>query len=1623
MTVTDTGADRPITSAGGWEEKRHPRDTKGRFRTLDVIMNDLRMAESMGSRETQAHIGRANLAITRGDRNQARTELKAASDSTGNAEIKSLAAEATDRLKSVKVSKGVGEAKPGYGAVVHQVSHPDHGPIGSIEKSITQSHRADPHTGISLGTNNTTRYRAIPPGVNAHSPHDRVAGGVRDFSTRKQAEHHLAEHADQKALARDANTTPHPIRDLTPMDREQNGPYGSKGQWVAPAPGSRVRTSDGRTGTASGPIGGAGPNDTVPVEWDAGSAPSAPSAPAAPETPGAPATPTDPRITNVPSEPNRQGIKASDLQQGDQILHPVTGRPITVVSADTSNRNAGARSNTAITATDAQGTRRLIDSNPDRVHPLVTPGDAEEPAGPGISTQDRIDSATRRPPLPIPAPGGPSDVGQQTPLPASDNPAEIDSLAADGTQNALDFGFDASTPEGEAANSVYEKITGTNGSAQDKINAGVAEAQRLHGVDPSHDQGSLAVLQSVMHMNGQSAEDAIGMPSPGHGGGASEPGGAGPGGTSPIDFIKQESALPRGDVAGRAALWRQAADAHRAQGDQRGAREAEAMAKHIESSRTPTGNETADATSMYNNSDPGTPERVQAAQTLARIQRANGDETAAQHWDGLAKAEGQHGGAPAPSEPDLGMDSPPSGGSMGDNLEPNGPVNDVQRWRTAAEHTLDELRGYQDLNAEEGTPDPALDYRINMLEQAHQTGDVNKMREVVSDTPAVLTNHGYSDDSTDDWGNWRQSVMDALNGPAPDGGTPAAPSDPNAPASGAGPSVQRSDRAQALIDSVKVGRNPDQPTVHLQGIGKHPAKPVSEFQPGDKVVHNYGEANTVVSNTDLGNGKHRIVLQGKDDQQYTNTRNSGTLLAHRPGTPPAEPPGAGPAEPVTEIPDAAPASDPSRETWGDTPWSRIPADYRSTGPNGERRVLARTPEGGTTSVPWHGARQPDNAPEIGSPPVGSTGAEPQEVQDARDTIARYDTARNMGRTPGRPERNAYQNAVRTVSDYERSTGATSSERFGKNPADAIDSGHSHPTTPGGAGGTHRGGHVRHRHEGGALAHEHAQSGYGMSKGDPIASGTVGPADDRQALRDRVDAVRSPGGRSAKMQRAFQAASEGDRQWLTDHGVHAGPDDKIHVSDQHNTISVQRPNGKFIHHQINGNGQGRQTQWAVNPPDLRLAHDPGLSGVPSDVGGQAEVQALRDRVTQANGGRSAKMERAFTAAKQGDHAWLASHGFDAAVHRGEIHADDTNNRLAFKRGNEHVVYNVNGNGQADKGRYGGRVSTAGPGQTNAELPSTFKQVHGGGGAPRLTDDPGKITKLTGPNSVHSPGGGSARAPAGETRTGAEANRVGGETTPTPSLADTDRLNREAEWSTYKGLQPGDRIKYKNQLMSESGARSANGGEWMEVTGRGTRPVPAGTVGFGGTQNTIELRNAAGEPKTILANQGARKVLVYRGGTNADANKVGSETTPVHPMLQALTDPGPNGQNEWPIRVDGWDAGGKALDDANIKTKGGMNNITDMPDGTKRLSLGYSVGYNGDAGTSLSWKLGQSDNGTPAAQFMPGASGPDPENVTSQYEDDAKRATAIARKAVEAHLRKQGFDIVGEGGTVRAIDPKA
>lgn len=67
-------------------------------------------------------------------------------------------------------------------------------------------------------------------------------------------------------------------------------------------------------------------------------------------------------------------------------------------------------------------------------------------------------------------------------------------------------------------------------------------------------------------------------------------------------------------------------------------------------------------------------------------------------------------------------------------------------------------------------------------------------------------------------------------------------------------------------------------TVHLIAIGTCPAKPLSEFIPGDIVVYNYGQTATIVSNEQVSPKRFEFTVVNSKGDHYTQHRAGTTLI-------------------------------------------------------------------------------------------------------------------------------------------------------------------------------------------------------------------------------------------------------------------------------------------------------------------------------------------------------------------------------------------------------------------------------------------------------------------------------------------------------------------------------------------------------------------------------------------------------------------------------------------------------------------------------------------------------------------------------------------------------------------------
>jgi hypothetical protein len=69
-------------------------------------------------------------------------------------------------------------------------------------------------------------------------------------------------------------------------------------------------------------------------------------------------------------------------------------------------------------------------------------------------------------------------------------------------------------------------------------------------------------------------------------------------------------------------------------------------------------------------------------------------------------------------------------------------------------------------------------------------------------------------------------------------------------------------------------------TVHLIGIGRIPAVPLSQVQPGDRITWNYGQTYTVVSNRQVTRTLWELTERVGDGREWTR-RKQGTKLVAR----------------------------------------------------------------------------------------------------------------------------------------------------------------------------------------------------------------------------------------------------------------------------------------------------------------------------------------------------------------------------------------------------------------------------------------------------------------------------------------------------------------------------------------------------------------------------------------------------------------------------------------------------------------------------------------------------------------------------------------------------------------------
>lgn len=89
---------------------------------------------------------------------------------------------------------------------------------------------------------------------------------------------------------------------------------------------------------------------------------------------------------------------------------------------------------------------------------------------------------------------------------------------------------------------------------------------------------------------------------------------------------------------------------------------------------------------------------------------------------------------------------------------------------------------------------------------------------------------------------------------------------------------EREDVVKRYLDRVEREAELKRTTVHLQGIGKHPAIPASGLQVGDKRVYNYGHTAEIVSVTLRPKGRWVDIETVENGVTYQQSHKYDTLI-------------------------------------------------------------------------------------------------------------------------------------------------------------------------------------------------------------------------------------------------------------------------------------------------------------------------------------------------------------------------------------------------------------------------------------------------------------------------------------------------------------------------------------------------------------------------------------------------------------------------------------------------------------------------------------------------------------------------------------------------------------------------
>lgn len=1086
-----------VTAAGTWEERAHPRGEHGKFRKLDEIMGDL--TKETGGYGGSGKVGQARQAIRDGKRAQARTILSDIAEGHNDPKVKALASEAVDRLKPVKVGKGreaYNSDVPSKPDILHDVTHPDHGHIGTIRKA-TRSH-PEMDGRIRVGSTHTTRYRANPEGAPG-TTRSGTAGTVREFRTRAEAEHHLAEQADAKAIANAGaagEADNQPQTPATPagkaramVDEAHQAASGLKGRRKMTAgPGynptehARQRLDEARKALDSGDhqtaatkmahaanvFDTSGDRETAQRLRESRS-----------QLKGAPQG--EPDAVEITEQAQGAGgrVRADQLKPGQRILHPKSGLPVTVSSVRTTG-NAPATRNTAVSYRDDKGGNYFFDSKPDATHRLA-------PVGMEPDAVEIPDTPAHREPSPREITGLRDNIRSTLDNAPKTKPGEV--LP----------GSWASTPG--SPHQVLHSDHGPN-----IVHANLTRASRERGNRPNELHDTANHLERMAAKTGVDERTAERLRQ--HATEARSLAGPTPAPASEPNAVEIPESLPEGHVPVSDLLPDDGSKPYGTPGS-RWRAPLPGPIKHVDGR---TGRVTGAPNPMPGggHSVPVTWDAVPGEPDAVEIpDRTMGGGPGVPAWDRLAPSEIQAGDT---------IGHPNTGRPIQITSATHGPVGVNV--------------GYDDGGVERHVLLPHHKPVARVLPQASTEPDP----------------HAAADQSIEA----RRAKTAAIIKEAAD----------KYAATGDAKHLETIDRARA---AEQAGYQRDVQAYVPEGADVPPARGVGPMERNAEADIAKAESTGHVGNADpaaLAKRRSDGELQkmARDMPNTTEGRVAQAELDRRR----ASGPFGDTRERMRSGADALRQSGATERAAGLEPlgkpqdWSANPGDYEPH-PNPSARIqpghfVAHNRSGkiykvdGVRRMP-DGTNQYDTSNERGLPNV-FTGKEITRMQPKQVDTAQRGSVKNK-------------------------------------PVGAI----VHVRQPGGTQrlGTVVGVDGQHRH---------------------VEINPVSPGAPKQKIRihasqlQEVDkapaapATASPSGRSAKMQRAFQAASEGDHAWLASHGFDAQPGDKIHVSDSHPWIGTER-NGNTIGHAVNGNGQGKPHTPLPTGVESRLVHEPrtGATAMP------------------------------------------------------------------------------------------------------------------------------------------------------------------------------------------------------------------------------------------------------------------------------------------------------------------------------------------------------------------------------------------------------------------------------------------